>query len=487
MAANTDVTVLIKLKDEISKGLNDIGNKTDAVGKKMGVLGKVIGTAFKAAAIGAGIAVTALGTALISSIKAAAEAEAEQVKLNSILKQSKGNFEDLKKIADDVGRSYLKLGFDDEQTSLTFAKFNQILGDTAKAQEWLAATADYARFKNIDLETATNNMILSLENGGRVARQLGIDVKESATSTEILIAVQEKLKGQAEAYATTFSGRMAAFNEQFANLKEAIGAPFLGLLTNLFGLLNEKMLQINMDEVSKRITQGFADIANAVEVVRLKFVEFWELISPYIIPIINLTAENIKKLTEEFNFSSEQLIILKDILKGVGAALMTALVIGVNLAIGAINLLILIVRGAISIIKFLTNHIIELNKKFWDTVNAIKAVVDWMKKIPSKITTTIEQITKKVSGKQIGGLVTPNESYVVGERGMEMFKPATTGRIIPTEQLTQSSSGGVVLNVNVGLYAGTETEKRNIAESLYKGLVQLAGMQNKTVAELLGA
>lgn len=62
--------------------------------------------------------------------------------------------------------------------------------------------------------------------------------------------------------------------------------------------------------------------------------------------------------------------------------------------------------------------------------------------------------------------------------------------IVPYGKTRGSSTGGgggVTLNVNVGLYAGSETEKRNIAESLYKSLMMVAKSQNKTVIELLGA
>ena len=45
--------------------------------------------------------------------------------------------------------------------------------------------------------------------------------------------------------------------------------------------------------------------------------------------------------------------------------------------------------------------------------------------------------------------------------------------------------GGSTFNVYVGMYAGTETEKRNIARDLYSALVQVAQSQNKSVSELM--
>jgi tape measure domain-containing protein len=50
-----------------------------------------------------------------------------------------------------------------------------------------------------------------------------------------------------------------------------------------------------------------------------------------------------------------------------------------------------------------------------------------------------------------------------------------------------NNSPNISLNVSIGLYAGSATEKRNVASELYKSLVELAQTKNKTVAELLGA
>lgn len=63
-------------------------------------------------------------------------------------------------------------------------------------------------------------------------------------------------------------------------------------------------------------------------------------------------------------------------------------------------------------------------------------------------------------------------------------------RITPTARSgaegSGSGGGGVTFQVSVGLYAGSETEKRNIARDLYEALLQVAKSQNKTVADLMG-
>ena len=61
-------------------------------------------------------------------------------------------------------------------------------------------------------------------------------------------------------------------------------------------------------------------------------------------------------------------------------------------------------------------------------------------------------------------------------------------RVTPVGVGSPNGGGGgsVTFNVSVGLYAGTETEKRNIAQELYGALLQLAQSQNKNVMEYMG-
>jgi len=58
-------------------------------------------------------------------------------------------------------------------------------------------------------------------------------------------------------------------------------------------------------------------------------------------------------------------------------------------------------------------------------------------------------------------------------------------RVIPAGVGVGVGGGEINFNVSIGLYAGAETEKRNIARELYAALVQVAQSQNKTVQELM--
>lgn len=67
----------------------------------------------------------------------------------------------------------------------------------------------------------------------------------------------------------------------------------------------------------------------------------------------------------------------------------------------------------------------------------------------------------------VGGAVSAGTPYMVGERRPEMFVPREGGRIVPQPKMGGSNQT-INLNVNVGVYAGTEMEKRKLAESLMK-------------------
>jgi hypothetical protein len=67
-------------------------------------------------------------------------------------------------------------------------------------------------------------------------------------------------------------------------------------------------------------------------------------------------------------------------------------------------------------------------------------------------------------GKAEGGAVSSNKSYVVGERGPELFLPNTNGMIVPNNRL--GGSGGSVYNITVNGALDSEGTARTIIDLL---------------------
>jgi hypothetical protein len=82
-------------------------------------------------------------------------------------------------------------------------------------------------------------------------------------------------------------------------------------------------------------------------------------------------------------------------------------------------------------------------------------------------------------GKAAGGPVKAGTSYVVGERGAEMFVPKTDGVIIPNDKM---GGGGVVNNFNINVSGALDQEgvARQIVDllnnSFYRGTVGAGGL-----------
>lgn len=73
---------------------------------------------------------------------------------------------------------------------------------------------------------------------------------------------------------------------------------------------------------------------------------------------------------------------------------------------------------------------------------------------------------------------------VVGERGPEIVQLPQGSNVIPNNRVG-GFGGNINLSVNVGVYAGTEQEKRKVAKELFNALGDIASSKNMTVSELL--
>jgi gas vesicle protein len=96
---------------------------------------------------------------------------------------------------------------------------------------------------------------------------------------------------------------------------------------------------------------------------------------------------------------------------------------------------------------------------------------------------------RKISGARAeGGPVNANSAYLVGEKGPEIFVPKQGGTVVPNRNISTGMASNTVLNlsVNVGVYTGSEIEKRKLAKEMWQSLQDLASAKGKSAQELLG-
>ncbi len=130
----------------------------------------------------------------------------------------------------------------------------------------------------------------------------------------------------------------------------------------------------------------------------------------------------------------------------------------------------------------------------WNTIVGWKdKVVGAFEAVRNAINSAIDAASRAFQkGVKVGSLGFQTGGIVPGPLGMPQLATVHGGEeILPvgrTDAGMPTGGGGasVVFEVHVGLYAGTETEKRNIARDLYAALLQVAQSQNKSVSQLMG-
>lgn len=188
----------------------------------------------------ASLAVGAVGAAGVLILRdwteAAAGAEVQMAQFNATMDTMGASGQAAKGALLDAASAAVKLGFDDEDSAVSLATLYQKTGDVNDAMKLNALAMDLARAKSIDLNTATNLVGQVLSGNGRVLKQYGIDIKDSATPMEALGVLSDKVAGQSAAFADTFNGKMAAMGVQIGNLKESLGAALIPIFEQLLAV-----------------------------------------------------------------------------------------------------------------------------------------------------------------------------------------------------------------------------------------------------------
>lgn len=205
---------------------------------------------------------------------------------------------------------------------------------------------------------------------------------------------------------------------------------------DIFSLLKEKVNEvINFIESNTGLItifkQAFDDVAIVVqEHLWPALQQLWELLQP-LMPFI-------KVLAQVFG------VILLGALIGVVKVIEGALIVTIETLTGIIQTAIVAAEGL---------------KNIWDTwVLALSKVVTWIDTLIKKIEKlNVVQGAKNAIGgflgfggeRATGGAVSARRSYLVGEKGPELFTPNISGAILPNSSL---GGGSIVININGGMY-----------------------------------
>ena len=539
MTVNT--TLVWTLKDNVSASANRINNSLDKVGvrtkgatsalDKLGVATGGLVTPTSIAAAGT----LAFAGIMVKATEAAVADEESQNRLAASLKANVPNWDGNTEAIEANISAKQRLGFSDEELRDSLTVLAGATHDVAEAQTVMNTAMDLARFKGIDLRTASEALI-KVEGGAyRSLKQLGIKLKDNATSTEALAAVQAVAAGQAEAYGDTAAGAMAEAQIAVDELVEGFGKGLVPIVKDAAHVVTNylvpsvDLLSSSLEKASDA-TNGLSDdwIATITTAMRpdkvIEFAtsagqavtDFWDGFkaapadarysvvldferiasaaddtSGSLSDLANTSGDAANDMMEQWTKAADDLIgkaydpqieheqLLADqveISTLEQIASKRKLTAEERLRLDELHkseadhLFALAEAGQTSSGAFeqgIADLKEQIGKATGPTKTYLQGVLDQLLLIKANSTirlsfpTNVGNIGYIGGARASGGPVSSGGAYIVGEEGPEMFVPSSSGNIVPNDQLSRVSGGGVS-EVHTHIYL----DGRQIAESV---------------------
>ena len=459
-----DVDDLRKKLGEGSREVQTFGSKLADFGKKAGVVLAAVGAAASAMAIKIGK----------ESIQAASDLAESTSKIKVIFGASA---EDIQNFAASAAKSLGQTRTQAQDAAATFATFGKAAGLTGKdltkfSTEFVKLASDIASFNNTSVDQAITALGASLRGESEPMRAYGVLLNDatlkakalemgiySGTGTltaqqKVLAAHQVVLSQTKDAqgdFARTADGMANSQKILTARLEEAkitLGQALLPIALQVVTLFNDKFLP-----VIENIAGAFSNANGSGLSEKVKqFAEVLQKIfSPIIEGIISAFNSVKKSLNENNDELSKYFTVLKEILGFLNKFFVPMISNTLKLAFQALGKVLAVIINSFSTLANLVAN----------TYNGIKQIIKLIAENP-----IVQKITGAVGGlfgggKAAGGPVSAGTTYLVGEKGPELFTPARGGTIIPN-----GAGGGQTININVSGAIDPISTARQIAQIL---------------------
>lgn len=137
--------------------------------------------------------------------------------------------------------SYYKLGFQGSEAIRAMGTLVTATGSVEQANKLMAISADFARDRHVDMNTAAVAMARATTGNVKAFTAYGITLDKTLPKnkaiTKAFEELNQKIGKQAEAYAKSFAGQMDILNEKFDNIVQTIGGKILPVFNALLGFI----------------------------------------------------------------------------------------------------------------------------------------------------------------------------------------------------------------------------------------------------------
>ena len=420
--------------DKFTKGMDKADGSTKKLNKRVGGYSKKLVKAFAGVTTAVGLMAVAIG---VDAVKAAAEDEVSQKKFRKALKNTAGVIDD--KLLDSYDNWIEKMqftsGYSDNDLRDSLGRLTRSTGKVSDAQDILTIALDTARGTGKPLITVADNLAKAYDGNYTPLKKMGIKLDKNTILSKDFKKATQKLTdlfgGQATEYADTYQGKLDIVNQKLGELKEASGKKLLDKFAILLSTTND-------------VADGFAGGQK------------------------NSLSERAKELSGQFKSKNGAYNLgtsLKEVADAFGK-LFKALT-GDKAKTGSDNLQTL--ADALSNVAKGITAIAKAYKKAKDIGGSILDALDLgMGKGETfgpggKYNGILNPKNPNfMGGKALGGYVSGGQSYLVGERGPEIFTPRGSGGTITPN----GGGGGVVINLN-GI-VDAESARRSIEQLIQR-------------------
>ena len=470
MAAGTRTLKLSLLADVagLSKGLDQGSKEVESFGSKVGDFGKKAGLAF---AVAGAAAVAYAGKLLIDGVKAAAEDEAAQAKLAATLMNVTGATKNQTLAVESyITKTSIANNVTDDLLRPSLERLVRATSDITEAQKLQGLALDIAAGSGKSLEAVSNALGKAYEGNSAALGKLGVGLSaaelKSMSFDEVTKTLSNTFGGQAAIAADTFSGKLGRLGIVFNEAKETVGSFVIDAITPMLTLFIDNVVPVINElatSIGEKLAPVFANLATFfTEVLIPVFKEYWEFITKDLIPaIVNFFEPALAGISKAFGSVSKSLENNRDKLQPLFdlfkaffdfASKYLAPFLG-NVLGKAFEVLGTVISGVIGIIANLINIVDS-------AISGIRTLIGLVSNI--NLGSIASRLNPFGGGRASGGSVMSGTSYLVGERGAELFTPSSNGTITPNSAL----GGGNTYNITVNGALDGESVSRQIIDLL---------------------
>jgi len=436
------LAILGEVKDlsaSLTKGTNDV----QSFGDKLTKFGKIAGAAFLAAGAAA---VAYAGKLAVDGVKAAIEDEAAQLRLAASLKNVTGATDaQIAATEDYILQTSLATGVTDDELRPSLDRLVRSTNDVAQAQKLQSLALDIAAGTGKSLTQVSESLAKAHDGNFGALKRLGVSIDENIIKSKDFDAATAVLastfKDQASIQADTFSGKMNRLKVAFDEGKETVGGFILDAITPMVSLFVDKAIP-TIAKFAGNLKENVLPILTSI----------YQFVKGFFTPIVEGIREAFANVSEAVSNNSTELNKFFTFAKAIFEFGKTYLAPFIGEVLGAaFKVLGVAISG---VIGFFSTLVSLIDKAY----NGLVAFVNFVRNNP--VSSAIGGVFG--GGRAAGGPVSAGTTYLVGEKGPELFTSQTSGTIIPNNKM----GGGNTINITVNGALDTEGTARTIVDIL---------------------